>query len=161
MAEVDTAEAVIRQQAAAEDFNARCNAVEAAGQKTFGDKWFAAKQDLALLDDHGRIPMDILQVALETEDPARVLFELSKDLEKTDELMGMTPTKRAIAMDKIASSRPAERPQTKTPLRVEPLGGRGGHDDRPRDSDSDDEWNRKEAIREHLRMEERRKSMGR
>jgi hypothetical protein len=104
MAEVNT-EAAIRQQAAAEEFNARCNAVEAAGSKAFGDKWVQAKNDLALLDDHGRIPMDILQVALETEDPAQVLFELGRDLGKADELMAMPALKRAIAMNDLAKAK--------------------------------------------------------
>jgi hypothetical protein len=111
MAEVDTAEAVLRQQAAVEDFNAKCNAVEAAGIRAFGDKWAGAKQDLALLDDHGRIPMDILHVALETEDPAKVLFELSRDLEKAGELIDMPAIKRAIAMDKLVATT-ARRPSS-------------------------------------------------
>ena len=142
---------------AVQEFNKACNAVEAAGSKAFGDKWARAKAELAMLDDHGRIPMDILSVALETENPARVLFVLGNDIEKATELMGMTPIKRAIAMDKIASSKPAERPASKAPPPVEPLGGRGSRDDRPTDRDSDEEWNRKEEARERRLAEERRK----
>lgn len=142
---------------AVQEFNKACNAVEAAGSKAFGDKWARAKAELSMLDDHGRIPMDILSVALETENPARVLFVLGNDIEKATELMGMTPIKRAIAMDKIASSKPAERPASKTPPPVEPLGGRGSRDDRPTDRDSDEEWNRKEEARERRIAEERRK----
>lgn len=142
---------------AVQEFNKACNAVEAAGSKAFGDKWARAKAELSMLDDHGRIPMDILSVALETENPARVLFVLGNDIEKATELMGMTPIKRAIAMDKIASSKPAERPASKTPPPVEPLGGRGSRDDRPTDRDSDEEWNRKEEARERRLAEERRK----
>jgi hypothetical protein len=145
---------------ALEDFNSKCNAVESSGSKVFGDKWVKAKADLAMLDDQGRIPMDILSVALETDDPARVLFVLGNDIEKATELMGMTPIKRAIAMDKIASSKPAERPQSKAPPPVEPLGGKGAGNDRPSDRDSDEEWNRKEAIRERRVAEERRKLRG-
>jgi hypothetical protein len=85
MAEVNT-EAAIRQQAAAEEFNARCNAVEAAGSKAFGDKWVQAKNDLALLDDHGRIPMDILQVALETEILLKFFSSLAGTLGKLTSL---------------------------------------------------------------------------
>jgi hypothetical protein len=145
---------------ALQEFNNKCNAVESAGSKAFGDKWTKAKTDLAMLDDQGRIPIDILSVALETDDPARVLFVLGNDIEKATELMGMTPIKRAIAMDKIASSKPAERPQSKTPPPVEPLGGKGAGNDRPSDRDSDEEWNRKEAIRERKVAEERRKARG-
>lgn len=142
---------------AVQEFNKACNAVEAAGSKAFGDKWSKAKAELSMLDDHGRIPMDILSVALETENPARVLFVLGNDIEKATELMGMTPIKRAIAMDKIASSKPAERPASRTPPPVEPLGGRGSREDRPSDRDSDEEWNRKEEARERRVAEERRK----
>lgn len=142
---------------AVQEFNKACNAVEAAGSKAFGDKWARAKAELAMLDDHGRIPMDILSVALETENPARVLFVLGNDIEKATELMGMTPIKRAIAMDKIASQKPAAPSASKAPPPVEPLGGRGGGNDRPSDRDSDEEWNRKEEARERRLMEERRK----
>lgn len=145
---------------AVEDFTSKCNSVEAAGSKTFGDKWGKAKADLAMLDDQGRIPLDLLNVALETDDPARVLFVLGNDIEKATELMGMTPIKRAIAMDKIANSKPAERSQSRTPAPIEPLGGRGASSDRPSDRDSDEEWNRKEAIRERRVAEERRKLRG-
>lgn len=142
---------------ATREFNKACNAVEAAGAKAFGDKWQKAKSELAMLDDHGRIPMDILSVALETENPARVLFVLGNDIEKATELMGMTPIKRAIAMDKIASQKPAAPTVSKAPAPVEPLGGRGSRDDRPTDRDSDEEWNRKEEARERRLAEERRK----
>jgi hypothetical protein len=142
---------------ATREFNKACNAVEAAGSKAFGDKWAKAKAELAMLDDHGRIPMDILSVALETDNPARVLFVLGNDIEKATELMGMTPIKRAIAMDKIASSKPVAPSASKAPPPVEPIGGRGAREDRPSDRDSDEEWNRKEEARERRLAEERRK----
>lgn len=151
------AERVAEQRLATQEFNRQCNAVEAAGSKAFGEKWAKAKAELAMLDDHGRIPMDILSVALETDNPARVLFVLGNDIERATELMGMTPIKRAIAMDKIASSKPAERPASKTPPPIEPLGGRGGREERASDRDSDEEWNRKEEARERRLAEERRK----
>ncbi len=134
--------------------------MEAAGAKAFGDKWGKAKADLAMLDDAGRIPMDILSVALETDDPARVLFVLGNDIEKATELMSMTPIKRAIAMDKIASA-PQAAPVvlSKTPAPVDPIGGKGGGDDKPSDRDSDEEWTRKEAIRER-EMAKRRQAQG-
>jgi hypothetical protein len=145
---------------ALQDFNSKCNAVETAGAKAFGDKWAKAKTSLGALDDNGFVPMDILSVALETDDPARVLFMLGNDIEKATELMGMTPIKRAIAMDKIASSKPAVSPQSKAPAPVEPLGGKGAANDAPSDRDSDEEWNRKEAIREQRVAEARRKARG-
>jgi len=146
---------------AVEDFNSKCNAVEAAGAKEFGDKWPKAKQDLAMLDDQGRIPLDLLSVALETDNPALVLFKLGNDIDLATELMGMTPIKRAIAMDKMAVAKAAAPvPRSKTPPPVDPIGGKGAADDRPRDSDSDEEWNRKEEIRERKVREEKRRRLG-
>lgn len=145
-------------QRAAEEFTRKCNEVEAAGSKAFGDKWGKAKQDLGSLDDMGRIPLDILSVALETDNPALVLFKVGNDLELATELMGMTPIKRAIAMDKLAVSKAAPvRQQSKAPPPVDPIGGRGAADDAPSDKDSDEEWNRKEELRERRLAEERRK----
>lgn len=163
-AEFDVAvQAEAERRLAVQEFNSKCNTVEAAGAKEFGaEKWAKAKQDLAMLDDQGRIPLDILSVALETDDPARVLFVLGNDIDKATELMGMTPIKRAIAMDKIAGSKPAAAPrqQSKTPPPVDPIGARGSADERPRDSDSDEEWNRKEEIRERKVREEKRRRLG-
>lgn len=150
------AERVAAQRLAAQQFNAKCNEVEDKGSKTFGAKWQQAKAQLAVLDDEGRIPLDILTTALETDDPAKVLFELGSDIEKATEFMAMTPLRRAIAMAKIAESKTPERPRSKTPPPVDPIGGRGGGDDRPRDSDSDEEWNRKEEIRERALAKARR-----
>ncbi|MBW5438609.1 hypothetical protein FXB41_28755 [Bradyrhizobium canariense] len=154
-----SAESKIREQAARErdrqEFGDKCHALEAAGSQAFGDKWGRAKADLALLDDNGRIPLDILSVALETDNPAQVLLELSRDLPMADELMAMTPIKRAIAMDKLATAKVAAQ-QSKAPPPVYPIGGKGARDDSPRDTDSDEEWNRKEAARERRVADARR-----
>lgn len=161
-AEFDTAvaaeaERVANLRLAQQSFNAKCNDVEDKGSKAFGAKWPAAKAQLGILDDEGRIPLDLLTTALETDDPAKVLFELGSDIEKATQFMAMTPLKRAIAMAKIAETKPvAERPQSKTPPPVDPLGGRGGGNDRPSDRDSDEEWNRKEEIRERAVAKQRR-----
>jgi len=159
-AEFDAAvEAAAEARLAQREFNAACNAVEEKGAKAFKDKWARAKADLASLDDNGRIPLDILSVALETDNPALVLFKLGNDLELASELMGMTPIKRAIAMDKLATIK-APVQQSKAPPPVDPIGGKGARDDSPRDTDSDEEWNRKEAIRERKLAEARRKERG-
>lgn len=140
---------------AVQTFNSKCNDVEDKGSKAFGAKWGAAKAQLAILDDEGRIPLDLLTTALETDDPAKVLYELGSDIEKATEFMAMTPLRRAIAMAKIAEAK-APAPRSKTPPPVEPIGGRGSGDDRPSDRDSDEEWNRKEEARERRVAEQRR-----
>lgn len=162
-AEFDIAvKAEAARQRAVEEFNAKCNAVETAGSKAFGgEKWAKAKQDLAMLDDMGSIPLDLLSVALETDDPSAVLFKLGNNIDLATELMGMTPIKRAIAMDKLASApKQTQRQQSRTPPPIEPIGAKGASDDRPRDTDSDEEWNRKEAIRERKVLEEKRRRLG-
>lgn len=138
-----------------EIFNEKCNAVEEKGSGLFKDKWKAAKANLGLLDDEGRIPLDLLTTALETDDPAKVLYELGSDIEKASEFMAMTPLRRAIAMAKIADSKAPVRQQSKAPEPITPIGGKGAGDDRPSDRDSDEEWNRKEAIREREQAKRR------
>ncbi|WP_143130725.1 hypothetical protein [Bradyrhizobium arachidis] len=154
---VSSSEAAVRAQARREvelgELNAKFAAVDTAGLTEFGSRWDQAKRNLSLLDDGGNIPQEILQVALETENPVRALLELSKDLELADQLMEMPPIKRAIAIDKIASRKSAEHRQPRIPAAIEPLGSR---DDRPSDRDSDEEWNRKEELRERKLREQRR-----
>jgi hypothetical protein len=160
-AEFDTAVAVEATRVAdlrvsQQTFNAKCNDVEDKGSKAFGAKWTAAKAQLGLLDDDNRIPIDLLSTALETDNPAKVLFELGSDIEKATEFMAMTPLRRAIAMAKIADAKAPERQQSKAPPPVDPLGGRGAGNDRPTDRDSDEEWNRKEEARERNLAKQRR-----
>ncbi|MET4493477.1 hypothetical protein [Bradyrhizobium sp. LA7.1] len=155
-----SSEAAVRAQARREieiqELNAKFAAVDTAGSKEFGDRWDGAKHDLSMLDDGAKIPKEILQVALETDEPARVLFELSKDLELADQLLEMPPIKRAIAMDRIALQAPANRPQSKMSTQGD---YENGGDDRPSDRDSDEEWNRKEEARERRMREQRRQGM--
>jgi hypothetical protein len=150
------AERVANLRLAQQSFNTKCNDVEDKGSKTFGSKWATAKAQLGILDDEGRIPLDLLTTALETDDPAKVLFELGSDIEKATEFMAMMPLRRAIAMAKIADSKAPVRQQSKAPAPVEPIGGKGAGDDRPSDRDSDEEWNRKEEARERKLAEQRR-----
>lgn len=158
-AEFDKAvEAEATRRASVQAFIEKCNTVEDKGSTAFGAKWNAAKANLGILDDEGRIPLDLLTTALETDDPAKVLFELGNDIDKATQFMAMTPLRRAIAMAKLAEPKAAPaRAPSKAPPPVEPIGGKGGGDDRPNDRDSDEEWNRKEEIRERQVAEARRK----
>src|ERR1700756_2066097 len=156
MAEV-SAEAAIRGQAAAEEFNARCNVVDAAGHKEFGDKWAQAKADLGLLGGYGGIPDVLVHAALETEDPAQALVELSKDLDRASDLIDMPAIKRGIAVGRLVKPKGASAP---VPAAPPPPPARNVANDVPRDTDSDEEWNRKEALRERRLLEMRRKQAG-
>lgn len=146
---------VAAQDRALEAWNTKCNDVEDKGSKAFGAKWNEAKANLAILDDEGRIPMDLLATALETDNPAQVLFTLGGNIDKAAELMAMTPAKRAIAMDRMAQAKPAERQRSNAPPPIDPINGGGGGNDKPSDRDSDAEWHRKEAIREAANRKKR------
>lgn len=139
---------VAAQTRAVEVWNDKCNAVEDSGSKAFGKKWAEAKANLGILDDEGRIPMDLLATALETDNPAQALFALGSNLDKATELMAMTPAKRAIAMDRLAQVKPAERQRSQAPDPIDPINGGGGGNDAPSDRDTDAEWHRKEGLRE-------------
>jgi hypothetical protein len=142
---------------AVEQWNDKCNAVEDAGSKAYKDKWAAAKANLGVLDDQGQIPADLLATALETDNPAQVIFQLGSNLDRAAELMAMTPAKRAIAMDRMAQVKAPERQRSQAPAPIDPITGRGGGNDAPSDRDSDAEWHRKEALRE---AERRKKRLG-
>ena len=66
----------------------------------------------------------------------------------------MPAVKRAIAMDKLVA-KPAvpARQQSKA---APPIAARSAADALPRDSDADEEWNRKEELRERRLLEARR-----
>ena len=157
-AEFDRAvEAEATRRAAVAAFNDKCNAVEDKGSSAFGKQWTQAKANLGILDDEGRVPMELLTTALETDDPAKVLYELGQDIDKATQFMAMTPLRRAIAMAKLAEPKAAPaRRESKAPPPVDPISGKGGGDDRPSDRDSDEEWNRKEEIRERELAKARR-----
>jgi hypothetical protein len=149
------AEAAILEQAAAEEFNRQCNAVDAAGRKEFGDGWTKAKQDLGMLGDFGGIPDSLVHAALATDDPARTLIELSRNLDMATDMLEMPPIQRGVAIGRLIKPKAARTP---APLAPSPPPARKPiADDLPRDSDSDEEWNRKEELRERRLLEARRK----
>lgn len=140
------------------EYDAQCNDAFAKGKEAFKDKWEPALSRIQVLGGlgDGAEGVEVMTGILATDDPAKVLFELGSDIEKATEFMAMTPLRRAIAMAKIADTKVAPRAQSKAPAPVDPIGGRGGGDDKPSDRDTDEEWNRKEAVRERKRAEQRR-----
>lgn len=138
-----------RRRTEVEAFNSRCNAVEDAGVALGAERWSAAKRSLGLLDDNGRIPYELLSVALETDHPEQVLLTLGEDPDRAAELLRMTPTKRALEIakmsDKTPASKPTPPPRSSAPEPIEPIQGRGAAPDRsaPTDADDDATWLRK------------------
>jgi len=159
-----------RRQAEVAAFNARCNAVEDAGLALGEDRWKSAKRNLGLLDDEGRIPYEILSVALETDKPEQVLLALGEDPDRAAELLRMTPTKRALEIAKMSTasktpSAPTPPPRSEAPDPVEPIRGRGAAPDRDAPSDQDDDatWLRKrnaDLQRKAIKRAELERSLG-
>lgn len=133
--------------AATTAFNQKCNTVELTGTKSFGAAaWAAAKNALALLDDEGVIPMDLLTPALETEHPHRILLALGQDPELAERLLAMNPVKRAMEIARMDTTPPPPPRRSAAPPPVDPIRGRppvSSSSALPSDRDSDAEWLRK------------------
>lgn len=135
--------------ASAAEFNKRCNVVEDAGRALGADRWAAAKRNLGMLDDDSRIPMEILEPALEADNPEQVLLHLGEDPDLAATLLDLSPTKRAVEITKLAAKLkpvpPAPKPRSAAPPPVEPIRGRSvaATASAPSDRDSDAEWLRK------------------
>lgn len=116
------------QQVAQEAFNQRCNDAVDKGNKEFGEKAFRAS--LEALGDVGLIdPADVsfLQEVMETEAPAKLLHHLGQNPEEAERLSGLSPTRRAVALDRLAVQLAAEKPKpkpiSKAPAPIQPLSG--------------------------------------
>lgn len=138
-------EAEAQRRADLAEWTRKCNAVEDVGVK-LGQRWHAAKANLALLDDNGVIPFAILSVALETDAPDQVLLTLGEDPDRAAELLAMSPVKRALEIAKMAGTPAPKIPaRSAAPPPVDPLQGRGAPAAAaaPTDRDTDNEWLRK------------------
>lgn len=126
-AELDAeAKRIATQQVAADKFNAKCDEVADIGQKAFGDKWAAS---LEALRDVGAISDDLsfLQDALDTEAPEKVLHHLGQNPDEAERLLALSPTRRAVALDRLATKLTTATPKTpkpisKAPAPIAPLG---------------------------------------
>lgn len=133
--------------AATSAFNEKCNAIELKGSQAFGAAaWAEAKNALALLDDDGFIPMDLLAPALETDHPHRIILALGQDPDLADRLLRMNPVKRAMEIARMEVGPPPVPRRTAAPPPVEPIRGRapmGSSSAAPSDKDDDATWLRK------------------
>jgi hypothetical protein len=81
----------------------------------------------------------------------------AKDLDSAFDLIAMPAIKRGIAIGRLVKPKGASAP---VPAAPPPPPARNVANDVPRDTDSDEEWNRKEALRERRLLEMRRKQAG-
>lgn len=101
----------------ASQFNSQCNTLFEVGAKEFGEEAFDA--NLQNLRDVGILsPTDLgfVRDALETESPAKVLYHLGQNPDEAMKIAGMSATKRAVALDRLAAQLTQEKPKTAKPL---------------------------------------------
>lgn len=130
------------------EFDTKSNSAVDAGKTAFGADFDTAIQNLFTV---GLLPVqdqatgqvsndEILAMVLETEDPAKVLFELGSDPAKAAEFLGMTPAKRAMEIAKL-SVVPAKKaeptPLSNAPRPIVPVNGAARASAGPSDNDDD------------------------
>jgi len=130
------------------DFDTKANKTVDAGKEAFGADFDTAVANLfavgalPLADEAGNVRNDeILALVLETENPAKVLFELGSDPAKAAELVNMSSAKRAIEIAKLSVTVPAAKaptPLSKAPRPVQPVNGGAQTSNAPSDNDDDD-----------------------
>ena len=109
-------------QAQAARFDADCNAIFDKGKEAYPD-WEGALGNFRMV---GGLPPELIEMASETGEAHRVLYELGKNPEEADRIMRMTPARAAVAIAKMASA-PAKQPAiSKAPEPVRPIGAGSG-----------------------------------
>lgn len=114
--------------AAAQDFNRRCNNVANEGKKKFSD-FNDRIGNLQHLYTPGNASEEaayarMLEAALETDEPERVLYELGGDMDMAERMMGLSPVKMGMEMAKIAAKKGEAEPSN-APRPIKPVGDRG------------------------------------
>lgn len=107
-------------------YDNECNKVWAKGNTEFAD--FAPAVQ-TLNQALGGLPQDFIEAAIETGDAPRVLYELSKDINKAAGILLLgSPAKMAVAVTKFAESlaKPAAAPKKSVSGAPEPISGSVG-----------------------------------
>lgn len=141
--------------AAADRFNEKCNAIADAGTKAYGDAFEDSLANLRALSDDGQIPMTLLNAAMASDDPSKVLHELGADLKEAQRVLSLSPVEQiAVAVKrgiKQAAVAPAPKPRPKVPAPIDPISGDGGGGDEGLGDNVDSEtWlrNREKQLKE-------------
>jgi|GEM_PF-5567438 len=152
-AEASRREAVVNATRAENDFNDRCNTAYSKGKAAFADEFDAA---MANLNSVGVMNRDVLDLVLETEDPAKVLFELGSDPDKAASIASMPPAKRAIEIAKLSVTAPTKKtptPLSNAPRPVGTVEGSARVSSAPSDADDDATFFRKREAEEITRRQ--------
>lgn len=126
-----------------ERFNAACNQTFEKGVETIPD-FVEARDTLvnALGDEIQRRP-EFLQAITELDNGHHVFYELGKNPEEAERILGLSPIKMAMELAKMSDkvSKPAPKPISKAPAPVMPVKGAAGAADRLDDEGAPmDQW---------------------
>lgn len=138
------------------EYEASVNAINVAGEKTYGAEWQKAIENLVTLGGDGSFTVEVMQGILATDDPAHVLLELGRKPAEYQRIMELPAAKRQTEMVKIAMQTPTKAKISSAPAPVDPVGGRPAPSAGLRDDMTDDEWNAARDAIERKRWEEKR-----
>lgn len=117
-----------QQRAEAESFNQACNRTFEKGVETIPD-FVGARDTLvnALGDEIQRRP-EFLQAITELDNGHQVFYELGKNPEEAERILGLSPIKMAMELAKMSDkvAKPAPKPISKAPAPVTPVKGATG-----------------------------------
>ena len=144
-------EAAARQE---QEFVGRLDSVWASGLEKYKDDFRSVAENLQAVGfspyrdpQSGQIVNgDLMQMVMEMDDPAQVLFDLGSDPNKARQIMELPPNKRMVALAKlgVTANSPKEAPPvSRAPRPIAPVEGSARPTSDPQDSDSDEEWFRK------------------
>lgn len=143
-AEADRRFAVERQAADERAFNEECNRVYQSGKGQFSD----FDDAIGNLRSLGVLDKTLIDAALATEQPDRVLYEIGSDPDKAMRIMALPPAKRIVELTKLSLVAPAPPPQRRVssaPAPVRPVEGTARASTGLRDDDDEGEWFRKRS----------------
>lgn len=123
----------------AKAFDDACNNVYTHGLDTYKDDF---KQAVSNLQAVGAMNKEVLDLVLETDDPAKVLFDLGADPDKAAALVEMTPAKRAVEIAKLSvvPNKPKTAALSNANAPVETVEGQAKVNGAPRDDDDESTW---------------------
>lgn len=130
----EKAEAVAKDLLAQREWDTACNNLYEKGKSTFkaGDGTLGWDDALAKFKQAGGLPSPVIAAALDTDDPSGVIYELAQDLNEAAKIFGLSPTKMAIRLDRMAqdiarrqveAAEKAKPKVSKAPAPVEPESG--------------------------------------
>lgn len=151
-AEANNRAAAARAREEADNFRRNLDTAWSKGLEAYGADDFGAVA--ANLSQVGFVPLqdpatgavtntEMMQLVLEADDPAKVLYELGSDPAKALALMQMSPNKRAMEIAKMSVAAPAKvapAPLSNAPRPVVPVEGSAKPNGEPADNDDDATW---------------------